>query len=141
MKDTFEVLIADRNPHVREFLKRELKAEGYRIRLAENGSEVLKAVYQHETLDLLILDPDLPDAEESRLLKKIQNRIPCLPVVIHTFLSDYTSETFRAAALVEKKGNSVELLKQVVSDILKKRTAENISPLLPEADDAAKRIW
>ncbi len=140
MKDAFELLIADRNPHVREFLRRELNAEGYRVRLAENGLEVLKSVYQNETVDLLILDPDLPDAEESRLLKKIQNRIPYLPVVIHTFLSDYMPDTFRAAALVEKKGNSVELLKQVVSDILKKRTAKHISPLLSEANDAANRI-
>lgn len=135
MKEAFELLIADRNPHVREFLKRELKAEGYRIRLAENGQEVLKGLYRYE-VDLLILDPDLPGAEESCLLKKIQNRIPCLPVVIHTFLSDYIPDTFEAAALVEKKGNSVESLKQVLSDILKKT-----DPMPgPEADDTANRI-
>ncbi|QTA92279.1 response regulator [Desulfonema magnum] len=120
MKKEFEILIADRNPHVREFLRREMTAEGYHVRLAENSRQVIEWVYQHESLDLLILDPDMPDADESFLLRKLHNRIPYLPVVIHTFLSDYTSDSLNASALVEKKGNSIEHLKQVVFDILKK---------------------
>ena len=86
MEKEFKILVADRNQHVREFLKRELKAEGYRVWLAKNVQEVLKKVYHSETLDLLILDPDLPGTDKLSLLKKLQNRIPALPVVVHLLI-------------------------------------------------------
>ncbi len=116
------LLIADRNSHVREFLKREMSAAGYRVHLAENGNRVLKWIYCQEPIDLLILDPDLPGAEESSLLNKLHDRIPTLPVILHTFLSDYdkASALLNAEAFVEKEGMSVERLKQVVTNILEK---------------------
>ncbi|MBU1398308.1 MAG: response regulator, partial [Proteobacteria bacterium] len=62
LKKMIKILIADRNSNVREFLRREMMAEGYSVELAENGREVLKWAYHREPADLLILDPDLPDA-------------------------------------------------------------------------------
>ena len=123
MEKEFKILVADRNQHVREFLKRELMAEGYRVRLAKNVQEVLKQVYHTETLDLLILDPDLPGTDKLALLKKLQNRIPALPVVVHTYLADYTDYTNELSklAFVEKSGSSVESLKKMVHEILRKR--------------------
>lgn len=123
MEKEFKILVADRNQHVREFLKRELMAEGYRVRLAKNVQEVINKVYHTETLDLLILDPDLPGTDKLALLKKLQNRIPALPVVVHTYLADYTDTTNELSKLffVEKSGNSVENLKKVVHEILRKR--------------------
>lgn len=122
MEKEFTILIADRNLHVRKFLKREMLEEGYRVRLAENGRDVLKWVYHHEPLDLLILDIDLPDVDELSLSKGLQDRIPALPVVVHTYLSDYdvSSTIWNTAVFVEKKGNSVERLKKVIFDILHK---------------------
>lgn len=123
MEKEFKILVADRNQRVREFLKRELMAEGYRVRLAKNVQEVINKVYHTETLDLLILDPDLPGTDKLALLKKLQNRIPALPVVVHTYLADYTDTTNELSKLffVEKSGNSVENLKKVVHEILRKR--------------------
>jgi len=120
MKKKIKILITERNPHVREFLKREMAAEGYCVRLAENGKEMLKCVYIKETLDLLILDPDLPDPDVPSILEKLNDRVPKLPVVFHTFPSDYAeySTILKDAVFVEKKGSSVERLKQVVFDIL-----------------------
>jgi DNA-binding NtrC family response regulator len=118
----FKILIADRNQHVRKFLKRELMAEGYRVGLAKNVQEVLKKVYHSENLDLLILDPDLPGAEILSLFKKLQDRIPVLPVVVHTYLKDYTNHTdiLSKVAFVEKSGSSIESLKKMVCEILQK---------------------
>lgn len=119
VKQVFDILIADRNPYIREFLKREMMAEGYQVRLAENGRQVLEGAYHlYDAPDLLILDPDLPDADKSHLLKQLQNRIPRLPVVIHTFAAHHDPNILETDAVVEKNGNSVESLKQVVSDIL-----------------------
>jgi DNA-binding NtrC family response regulator len=94
--------------------------QGYRIRLAENSKEVLKWAYRHKAIDLIILDPDLPDADELSLLEKLEDRIPSLPVIVHTFLADYANmpTVFNFAAFVEKSGNSIEYLKRVVFDIL-----------------------
>ena len=118
----FTILIADRNPHVRKYLKREMGAVGYRVRLAENGREVLKWSYAPDPLDLLILDPDLPDMDGSILLARLSDRIPALPMIIHAFLSDeeMPANIGGEVAFVEKKGNSIEYLKTVVAAMLAK---------------------
>lgn len=123
MEKEFKILVADRNQNVREFIKRELMAEGYRVGLAKNVQEVLKKVHQPETLDLLILDPDLPGTDKLSLLKELQDRIPALPVVVHTYLTDYTDHTniLSKLAFVEKSGSSIEGLKKMVYEILRKR--------------------
>ena len=123
----FTILISDRNRNVREFLKREMMAEGYRVHLAKSGREVLEWAYKKEFIDLVILDLDLPDTSEIAILEKLEDRIPTLPVVIHAFLSDYENPpaVLNAAALVEKEGNSVERLKKVVSEILGKLNVDN----------------
>ncbi|MBL0732704.1 MAG: response regulator [Desulfosarcina sp.] len=124
MKEKYKILIADRNPHVREFLKREVEAEGYQVRLAKTGKEVLKWAYHQEQVDLLILDLNLPDENELRVLEKLQDRIPALPVVVHGFSSDHAEnpDIFNKTTVffVEKKGNSVEHLKQLVYNIFQK---------------------
>ena len=121
MDKRFSLLIADRNPHVRKFLHREMTAAGYRVRLADNAREVLKWAFHQEPLDLIILDPDLPDADEVQILKRLLDRVPALPVVVHTYPTEYEegSNDFNDFVFVEKKGSSVERLKQVVCETLK----------------------
>jgi len=120
MKAKFTILIVDRNSHVRNFLQREMTAAGYRVRLAESAGEVLKWAFRHEPLDLVILDPDLPDAEGTNVIKHLLDRVPVIPVILHS----YPGEHGNAAAhpdnvvFVEKRGSSVERLKQVVSETL-----------------------
>jgi len=115
------ILIADRNRNVREFLKREMAAENYDVCLARNCKEVLEML-EKKVKDLLILDLDLPDSNEVDLLKDLQEHFPTLPVVVHTFLSDYATHpvVLSTSTFVEKKGSSVEGLKKVVSDLLLK---------------------
>ena len=119
----FTILIADRNPNVRGFLKREMMAVGYMVRLAKDSREVLKWVFGQAPLDLLILDLDLPDADEVKLFEQLNDRIPQLPLVLHSFQTDHANypETLITAVFVEKKGNSVEHLKKVVSKMLNRR--------------------
>ena len=116
----FTILIADRNRNVREFLRREMMAEGYRVRLAKDSREVLKWVFSQAPLDLLIVDLDLPDAGEVEIFEQINDRIPQLPVVLHSFQTDHANypEGLIAAVFVEKQGNSIEHLKKVVSKML-----------------------
>jgi len=120
VETNFTLLIADRNPHVRKFLQREMTAAGYRVQLADNAHEVIKKAFRREPLDLVILDPDLPDADESQMLHHLLNRVPALPVVVHTYASEYGDafKDMEELFFVEKGGSSVERLKQVVYDIL-----------------------
>ena len=122
MKKEFNLLIADRNPHVRKFLRREMTAEGYQVRLAKSAREVLNRVYSSEPFDLIILDPDLSDASEVNLFERLEDRIPALPIVIHGFLIDYQESSIvnRSATFVPKQGNSSETLKKVVYELLLK---------------------
>jgi CheY-like chemotaxis protein len=120
VKKNFSILIADRNPHVRKLLERELRAEGYRVQVADNGREVIKWAFEGEPLDLIILDPDLPDADEAHVLEHLLNRIPALPVVVHTYPSEDGSDSkgMDDVIFVEKRGSSVEQLKQLVHETL-----------------------
>jgi len=128
LKKEFKILIADRNSNVREFLKREMTDEGYAVVMAENGRDVLKWVYNLNPVDLLILDPDLPDADESLLLMKLNQKTPYIPVVLHTFFSDYiaTSKILALSEFVEKGGNSIEQLKKIIETILKNNISTNL---------------
>ena len=114
------ILIADRNPHVRKFLHREMTAAGFRVQLADNARDVIKWAFHRNPLDLIILDPDLSDADESDMLQHLLNRVPALPVVLHTYASEFGNVTKDMEGLffVEKRGSSVERLKQVIHEIL-----------------------
>ncbi|MBW1721595.1 MAG: response regulator [Deltaproteobacteria bacterium] len=130
-KVRFTILVADRNPHVRDFLRREMTVEGYQVRVAKNGMELLRWIYRHEPLDLLILDLDLPDVSELEILEKLQDRIPTLPVVIHSFVPVYINHPGISsfAAFVEKSGNSIEKLKKIVCELLEKSKYRRIKTL------------
>jgi DNA-binding NtrC family response regulator len=121
MKKGFTILIADRNSHVRMFLMRELMAEGHRVKLAASGDNVLKIVFGEDDVDLLVLDPDLPGVDAAAIIKDLTDRIPPLPMVLHThrrleetnFLPDG-----RWCAVIEKAGDSVEHIKAAVERLL-----------------------
>jgi DNA-binding response OmpR family regulator len=116
-----KILIADRNRHVREFLRRELRAEGYRVEVAGDGREVLNLLESGEPLHLLILDLEIPYLDELEIWARVKDRQPPLPVVIHTFLPEYPTRLTipQAAAFLEKKGDT-DHLKAVVAELLAK---------------------
>ncbi len=122
MEKKFNILIGERNPHIREFLKREMVTEGYNVQLAKNGREVLKLVYSSIPIDLVIVDPDLPDASELNLFKSLEDRIPTLPLVVHGYGLENLDYFLKSKPMmfVPKQGNSSETLKNIVSELLLK---------------------
>ena len=115
------ILIAERNPNIRRFLKRELSACGYHVFNVENAKELLKLIYSRSRIDLLVLDPDFPGMEAIETASKIVNRIPQLPVVLFSIMGNDDISAFNAGNifLVEKNGQSIDILKAVIQDILK----------------------
>jgi DNA-binding NtrC family response regulator len=145
MPPKFTLLIADPNKNVREFLRRELVAEGYEVKLAKDDRELLRMLDQEVSADLLILDPDIPYSGGSEILEKLQRRKPLCPVVIHTFPSENSIEEAAkmAAAFLEKKGTNIDYLKAVVLSVLRSfyphRFFREASQLSAETDDGQKR--
>jgi len=121
MNRPFRILIADRNRHVREFLRREFRLEGYRVQVARDSQEVLMMIDVQEPPDLVVLDLDMPPGDALEMLERLHAREPPLPVVVHAFLPELTGNSAldHAAALVEKKADT-DSLKSVVVDVLRK---------------------
>jgi DNA-binding NtrC family response regulator len=121
MQKEFNLLIVDRNPHIRNFLKREFQSEGYNIQLAKNGRELMDLIYSSAPIDLVIIDPDIPDVSQPKLIKSLEDRVPTLPFVIHSDLFVYLESTshISKAMFVPKRGSSSEILKYVVWNLLK----------------------
>ncbi len=121
MQKEFNLLIVDRNPHIRNFLKREFQSEGYTVQLAKNSRELVDLIYSSVPVDLVIIDPDFPDVSQLNLFKSLEDRIPPLPLVIHGDLTGYLESTshISKAVFVPKQGSSSETLKDVVRSLLK----------------------
>lgn len=119
METSFAILLTDRNRHVRELLRRELSAEGYRVETARDAREVLGFLYHVAAIDLLILDPEIPYVAEVGLLRRLGQLRPELPVIIHCFsLEDVgTLASIHSAAFLEKNENT-DRLKAMVREIL-----------------------
>jgi DNA-binding response OmpR family regulator len=120
MKKIFTILVADKNRNVRDFLRRELSAEGYNVAVARDGGEILAEIDREAGVDLLVFDLETPDADSSKIFEKSQNRRPPLPVVIHTFLTEESERDFslhKGEIYIEKSGN-IEHLKTAIADML-----------------------
>ena len=113
------ILIADRNPNVREFLKREMTAENYQVILADDAKTLLKMAFESQPVDILIFDPDLPDMEPAEIISKLECRTPPLPVVIHALPEaeiDYCGCS--SSIFIEKGSRSIEVIKRIIRDII-----------------------
>ncbi len=107
---------------MRDFLRRELSAEGYEVALAGDGGQILAEMERENGVDLLVFDLEMPDADSSKIFEKIQKRRIPLPVVIHTFLTEESERDFslnKGEIYIEKSGN-IDHLKTVIADMLKK---------------------
>lgn len=120
MENTTKIVVADRNPNVRNFLKRELAALGIRVCLADNADKLLKTIDSQPPTRMLVLDPDLPGVENVNLYRKLANRAPQLPVILYCVRgADNPPDSAEMEMVrIEKDGNSIEILKNAVQDII-----------------------
>lgn len=88
------VLVIDDEPQIRRFLDISLRAQGYRVLLAESGAQGL-AMLANDGADLVVLDIGLPDMEGHQVLRDIRGWSQ-VPVVM---LSVRNDEAGKVAAL------------------------------------------
>lgn len=122
MLEQVTILIADRNPNVREFLKREMTAENYHVILADDGKTLLKKAFESHPVDILIIDPDLPDMESSDIISKLKKRVPPLSVVVHALPEgEVDCHGFSSSIFIEKSSRSIEIIKQFIRVVVTER--------------------
>jgi two-component system, cell cycle sensor histidine kinase and response regulator CckA len=96
------VLVVDGNESVRNLIARFLGREGYRVRMAADSDEALRAsATGRESLDLLICDVTLPGLSGPELSAALRPTYPHLRVL---FMSGYAAEA--ALAEAAEKGDS-----------------------------------
>jgi len=118
MINSLHILVTDFNHNLRNFLKRELTREGFVVYTAKSSKEAQNYIYGPNPLDLVIFDPQLKDLMGLSLFKSIQDRIPPVPVIVHTyrdFFSDLAKE--ENVYCVEKNTWSLEPLKNKIFEL------------------------
>lgn len=108
------ILIVDRNPHVREFLQRELQGQGYAVLAAGSAGDMLSRLAGAEAPKVVVLDPDLPDLGGLPLIKRLGREFPGVRLVVHAHAHEGGLER-AGAPLVEKDGRTGPLLDAVRS--------------------------
>ena len=122
MNDKFIIMLVDRNRHIREFLRRELFAEGYLVVEARNEKDMLEILRSDNLPDLMILDLDMPVDCALAFLELLRTWEVILPVVIYTFLTDYSNHpVVRYAEAFVEKSEDLTQLKRSVADVLQWR--------------------
>lgn len=76
------IIIADRNPHIRAFLRREMLGFGRQVLTVGNWAG-LSAHLERIPVDLVVVSTDLPDAESGEVLKRLAGHDPVLNVLVH----------------------------------------------------------
>ncbi|MGD9211760.1 MAG: response regulator [Desulfobacteraceae bacterium] len=120
MKKQYVVLVADRNPRIRNFIQRELTSEGYRVFTAENAGQLKSWIIRPVQLDALVIDPNMPGIDSREQIQTVLSLRPALPVVIHCLSPDFTElrNLTKRNVFVEKSGHSVDLVKKQIELLL-----------------------
>ena len=105
------ILFADDNRHIREFCKRDLEEEGYRVMLARDGLEVIR-IFREQSPDLVILDICMPTGGGLETIERLRAIDSEIPVIFFTAFDEDCLKDWRgrlATGCVEKTENLAEL--------------------------------
>lgn len=105
------VLVVDDERNIRESLAKVLRAEGYDVRMAENGEQAL-ARYEPDATDLVLLDLNMPVKNGWDALNQMISMNPRQAIIIITGRSPQLSwaSGMGTGTLIEKPIDMIELL-------------------------------
>jgi CheY-like chemotaxis protein len=92
-----------------------LEQDGHTIYVANTKKEAHGYIYGSNRLDIIILDPELPDFFGQSLLDQIQDRIPPVKIIIHTFAEFFNEmHVDEDVYFVEKSAKSIAPMKKKI---------------------------
>ncbi|MDY7022072.1 MAG: response regulator transcription factor [Cyanobacteriota bacterium] len=109
------ILIAEDETRIAAFLEKGLKANGFTVTVANDGSDALQKALESQ-FDLLILDLNLPHQDGLQILKQLRGQGEQVPIIILTArddlqdkvtgleegADDYVTKPFRFAELLAR---------------------------------------
>jgi len=98
-----DIAIMDRNPHVREFLCRELCGLGHAASALPNASCLLQALSGPRPPQVLVLDPEAAGASLAEVARTLNKRTGEITVVLHVFEGEEPQQNIEGALVVEKR--------------------------------------
>ncbi|HEB56075.1 MAG TPA: sigma-54-dependent Fis family transcriptional regulator [Gammaproteobacteria bacterium] len=114
------ILVVEDDESLSEALQDTLQMAGYRVCVAENGLMALRLL-EHEAVDLIISDINMPKMDGHSLLKKVRVQFPDIPIILMTAYgtiqqavdamrdgaADYMVKPFEAEVLVNMVGQYI----------------------------------
>ncbi len=97
------IAITDKNPHVREFLCRELAEQGLEARPLAGARDILACLAEQEPPQVLVLDPESVGARLGELAGRLAGLSGRVAVVLHVFEGAEAPGGFDGALVVEKE--------------------------------------
>jgi CheY-like chemotaxis protein len=121
------ILLVDDDPSVREMIGRVLAGECYHVLSAANGFEAIE-VASANSIDLVLLDLNMPGKDGWDTFERITSENPNLAVVIITAKPDqlFTSLAAGVGALLEKPLD-FNLLLKTVSELLNEPAEQRLA--------------
>lgn len=118
-----KIVVVERNPHIRSLVQRELVSEGYTVFAPACEKDLIDLFRSPQTVDLMIVDPEVLDCSFSHIAEKIVGFRPDLPVIVHALAVDKDGFVPFGSVLerVEKNWDSISELKKVAADVMKAR--------------------
>lgn len=115
------ILIVDDEKNILDLYDQELRDEGYRTFLAQNGKECLEII-KNESLDVIVLDIRMPKMDGLEAIGNIIDINNKIPVIINSAYSNYKDDfmSWAAEAYVVKSSNLNEL-KNTIKEVLQKK--------------------
>jgi two-component system, OmpR family, response regulator MprA len=130
------VLVVDDDPAIRESLERALRANGYEVGLAADGTEALRAI-DDASFDAVVLDVLMPGPsgiDVCRSLRATGNRVPILILTARDTVPERVAGLEAGADDYLVKPFALEELIARLRALLRRTTAEVSDPVLRFAD-------
>ncbi len=129
---TYRLLIVDDEPNVRLVFRTALATPAYSIATADDGETAL-ALAEQNTLDLILLDLQMPGLSGMDVLEKLRERALDVPVVIvtaHGSIPDVVRAMRLGAIDFVSKPLTPEALRNVVAEVLERHeTLRSVPPV------------
>jgi DNA-binding response OmpR family regulator len=98
-----DIAITDKNPHVREFLCRELSGLGHTANAISGAIALLEALGGPHPPQVLVLDPEVPGPRLAEVARRLRDRAGEIVVLLHVFEGGEPDAGFDGALVVEKR--------------------------------------
>jgi len=119
----YTILVVDDDPEMRSLLAEELEEEGYQVREAKNGLDILSEI-PFIAFDALVTDWKLPLRNGLLVLTTVKEMHPSVPTILITAYGDskIRRKVEKAGAVYLQKPFSMESFKDLLRSLLRKKT-------------------